>query len=224
MILRFSSMGAAALLLVGLMVATAAEGRAQVQTLTVDDIIKKLQNKAAGAPSPVTTGVPGDLPVPDAPPGDKTGAMQPGPPPTAGAKRPEPAAPAPAPAATMPFSGRAESAAPSIDLEIFFEYDSATIAPSAVRTLVILGQALASPQLKGGTFLIAGHTDAKGSREYNRALSERRARAIRDFLIETFKLDGSRLIAIGRGMDDLKNKSEPYASENRRVQVVNLGR
>ena len=50
-------------------------------------------------------------------------------------------------------------------------FDSADILPEAKPSLDELGKALTDPKLTGGTFLIAGHTDAKGSDEYNLALS-----------------------------------------------------
>ena len=79
-------------------------------------------------------------------------------------------------------------------------------------------------RLAGSTFLVAGHTDAKGSSEYNLSLSERRAQAIRQFLATGFEVSSSKLIAIGYGMEELKNRRDPYAGENRRVQIVNLTR
>lgn len=110
----------------------------------------------------------------------------------------------------------------SVDLEIFFEYDSAAITGQAARALVPLGQALADSSLRGKTFLIAGHTDAKGSSDYNQRLSERRAQAIRDFLTSGFGIDPKKLIAVGYGKEEPKNRANPEAAENRRVQIVNL--
>jgi hypothetical protein len=61
---------------------------------------------------------------------------------------------------------------PSIDLEVNFDYNSDNIGSKAMPQVSALGQALASPDLKGGTFIVAGHTDAKGSDTYNQGLSE----------------------------------------------------
>lgn len=115
-----------------------------------------------------------------------------------------------------------ESKAPSVDLEIQFAYNSATIQPKSVPLLIRLGKALGSADLQGATFLVAGHTDAKGSNSYNQTLSERRAAAVRNFLTNSFKLDSSALIAIGFGEEQLKLPGNPNSGENRRVQVVNL--
>ena len=112
----------------------------------------------------------------------------------------------------------------SVDLEVYFEFDSAEITATAARVLVLLGQALADSRLRGQSFLIAGHTDAKGEEEYNQRLSERRAQRIRDFLVSGFGLEAPKVIAIGYGKEELKNRRDPFAAENRRVQIVNLTR
>jgi outer membrane protein OmpA-like peptidoglycan-associated protein len=111
---------------------------------------------------------------------------------------------------------------PSVDLEVLFEFNSAKMTEAAVEALRPLGHALSDERLADGQFLIAGHTDGKGKADYNLELSQRRADAVREFLMENFKIDGSRLVAKGFGESRLKNPQRPRAAENRRVQVVNL--
>ena len=111
---------------------------------------------------------------------------------------------------------------PQVDLEVFFDFDSSAITPEATPLLVKLGEALSSDKLKGSVFMVAGHTDAKGSDAYNLELSNARAHAVRDFLIEKFHIEPKQLVAVGFGEEQLKSKDDPLASENRRVQVVNL--
>jgi outer membrane protein OmpA-like peptidoglycan-associated protein len=111
---------------------------------------------------------------------------------------------------------------PALDLEIYFDFDSSAITPRAVPTLIKLGQALSSDQLKTSSFLISGHTDAKGAADYNQHLSEARAAAVKAFLVGNFRVNALRLISVGYGKEDLKNPNDPEASENRRVTVVNL--
>jgi outer membrane protein OmpA-like peptidoglycan-associated protein len=111
---------------------------------------------------------------------------------------------------------------PSIDLEITFEFNSATIGPNAMPQVTALGEALTSDDLKGRTFVVAGHTDAKGGEAYNQELSERRADAVKRFLAEKYKIDASNLVTVGYGKAQLKNAASPLAGENRRVQVVNM--
>jgi outer membrane protein OmpA-like peptidoglycan-associated protein len=111
---------------------------------------------------------------------------------------------------------------PSIDLEINFEFNSDRIGRAALPTVEALGKALTDPALKGNTFILAGHTDAKGKPAYNQSLSERRADAVKEFLIEKYSIPATTLVTAGYGQTRLKNTKEPFAAENRRVAIVNM--
>jgi outer membrane protein OmpA-like peptidoglycan-associated protein len=111
---------------------------------------------------------------------------------------------------------------PSIDLEINFDYDSASIGPKAQPQVSALGEALSSADLRGRTFILAGHTDATGGDSYNQDLSERRADEVKRFLTEKYGIDPSNLVTVGYGKTKLKNTANPSSGENRRVQVVNV--
>jgi outer membrane protein OmpA-like peptidoglycan-associated protein len=111
---------------------------------------------------------------------------------------------------------------PSIDLEINFEYNSATIGTKASPQVTTLGKALSSDDLKGATFIVAGYTDAKGGDTYNQGLSERRADAVKQFLAEKYGIDAANLVTVGYGKSHLKNSNDPFAADNRRVQVINM--
>lgn len=110
---------------------------------------------------------------------------------------------------------------PKIDLEITFEYNSAVIGSKAMPQVTELGKALTSEDLKGRTFILAGFTDAKGSETYNQGLSERRADAVKQFLTERYGIEVGNLVTVGYGLKQLKDPTNPFAAENRRVQVVN---
>jgi outer membrane protein OmpA-like peptidoglycan-associated protein len=112
---------------------------------------------------------------------------------------------------------------PSIDLEIYFDFRSAEVGEKAMPTVESLGRALTSPELKGARFMVAGHTDAKGSSSYNQKLSQRRAEAVKHVLMAKFGIRGKDLVTVGYGKEKLKNTADPDAAENRRVQIVNLG-
>jgi hypothetical protein len=77
------------------------------------------------------------------------------------------------------------SSKPKIDLEINFAFNSAVIGSKAMPQVTELGKALTSEDLKGRTFILSGFTDAKGSETYNQGLSEPRADAVKQFLLET---------------------------------------
>jgi outer membrane protein OmpA-like peptidoglycan-associated protein len=110
----------------------------------------------------------------------------------------------------------------SIDIEINFDFRSAKISRSAMASVDTLGRALTNPDLKGMTFVLAGHTDAKGGTPYNQDLSEKRVDAVRRYLVDHFKLPTKDLVAVGYGKTRLKNEGDPFGPENRRVQIVNM--
>jgi outer membrane protein OmpA-like peptidoglycan-associated protein len=111
---------------------------------------------------------------------------------------------------------------PNIDLEITFDYNSADISAKSLPSVQALGRALTSADLKGSTFIVAGHTDAAGGDAYNQDLSERRADSIKRYLMEKFSIGGADLVTVGYGKSKLKDPNQPMAEVNRRVQVVNM--
>jgi len=123
-------------------------------------------------------------------------------------------APAPAPAPV--------AKAASINMQINFDYNSSSISGSSERTMATLAKALASPQLEGRKFTVIGHTDASGSAGYNKSLSDRRAAAVRSYLMNN-GVAATRLKALGKGESQLLNNDEPDAAENRRVEIQATG-
>jgi outer membrane protein OmpA-like peptidoglycan-associated protein len=111
---------------------------------------------------------------------------------------------------------------PNIDLEITFDYNSADISAKSAPSVQALGKALTNPDLKGSTFIVAGHTDAAGGDAYNQDLSERRADSIKHYLVDKFGIAGTDLVTVGYGKSKLKDPANPMAEVNRRVQVVNM--
>ncbi len=111
---------------------------------------------------------------------------------------------------------------PAIDLPMEFEYNSSSLKGEALTVANNLGKALSDPKYQGHTFLLAGHTDGRGSDVFNQKLSERRANAVKQFLIKRYRIQPEKLLAVGYGKTRLKNPGDPNARENRRVQTVNL--
>jgi outer membrane protein OmpA-like peptidoglycan-associated protein len=111
---------------------------------------------------------------------------------------------------------------PKIDLDIQFDYNSADISASSLSSVQSLGRALSNANLKGSTFIVAGHTDAAGTSAYNQDLSERRADSIKRYLVDKFGIAGTDLVTVGYGKSKLKDPGNPSAEVNRRVQVVNM--
>jgi outer membrane protein OmpA-like peptidoglycan-associated protein len=111
---------------------------------------------------------------------------------------------------------------PSIDVSINFDFNSDKIGPTAAQAVKEVGKALSNSRITGNTFVIAGHTDGKGSDAYNQDLSERRAEEVKRYLMEQYKIPAPNLLTVGYGKTMLKNASNPFAAENRRVQIVNM--
>lgn len=111
---------------------------------------------------------------------------------------------------------------PKIDLTINFDYNSAAISPKAGSQLSELATALRSPDLEGALIVLSGYTDAKGGAEYNQRLSQRRAEAVKSYLVDKLNVPAKNLDTVGYGKRDLKNPADPFGPENRRVQILNL--
>jgi len=118
--------------------------------------------------------------------------------------------------------GATEEAPRSINLYVNFAYNSTDLTSDARITLDRLGAALHDRRLDGFSFMIAGHTDAKGGAEFNKKLSERRAESVRQYLIAQFGVEPAHLTAKGFGKEQLLDPLHPEDGVNRRVQVVDI--
>lgn len=106
--------------------------------------------------------------------------------------------------------------------QIQFAFGSAELMASSFPTLDELANALAEamgdPRYRGVTFPIIGYTDAKGSDDYNLALSQRRSETVVRYLVAR-GIPAGRLMPIGRGERELADPSQPEGAINRRVEV-----
>jgi len=81
--------------------------------------------------------------------------------------------------------------------DIHFDFDQSTLKPEAKMILKRNIQTLKdNPRAK---IRIAGYTSASGTEEYNQKLSERRAKAVQEYLISEGLISGNRLSMIGYG-------------------------
>jgi outer membrane protein OmpA-like peptidoglycan-associated protein len=106
----------------------------------------------------------------------------------------------------------------SVNLNIPFQLNSSALKPQATEQLKQLELALTSPSLGSNRFVVAGHTDAKGSAEYNKQLSLRRAETVKHFLVEK-GIDPKRLDTVGYGSEKLLAPDRPDDPSNRRVEI-----
>jgi len=130
-----------------------------------------------------------------------------------------PSAPAPPPRTTAPPDVAA------ISMTVNFASGSAVLTPQAEQSLAPLGRALSSEALAPYRFRIEGHTDTVGDDLSNQRLSERRAEAVRAYLVQQHGVSASRLQAVGLGETTPLVPTGDTVAEprNRRVQVLNLG-
>ena len=128
----------------------------------------------------------------------------------------------PAPASTSrPAQMTAASLTTLGDLRITFRSGSAEMTTQGQAEAKSFARALLLPQLSRRRFEIAGHTDASGSAEHNLALSQARAEAVMDYLVDN-GVERSRLEAKGYGSEDLALPNAPRDPANRRVEARSL--
>lgn len=101
----------------------------------------------------------------------------------------------------------------------YFEFDSSELSEQALATFKAHGEYLATHLERN--VIIEGHTDERGSREYNLALGERRATAVRRVLL----LNGAaeeqlQVVSYGEESPAVSGSSEEAYSENRRAELI----
>ena len=118
--------------------------------------------------------------------------------------------------------GRALPISPTVgahkDLLITFVSGSAILTPQARANAHEFAMAMTDPRLRGRRFEIAGYTDASGAASVNLALSQRRAEAVKAYLVSQGG-NPALLEAHGYGSQDLAIPSDPKAAANRRVEA-----
>jgi len=118
-------------------------------------------------------------------------------------------------------SDTVEYLATGVKDRVFFATNKSTLTTASRDTL--RKQAAFMRKKKDSTFSIEGHADERGTREYNLALGERRANAVKDYLM-TYGISGNRLTVISYGKERPVNSgSNPLAwSQNRRSVTVKV--
>jgi outer membrane protein OmpA-like peptidoglycan-associated protein len=118
-------------------------------------------------------------------------------------------------------SDEPHSAPKFISLTIGFKFDSSQITSDSATTLNTLAKALVSEELRTLDFMIEGHTDAKGTPDYNLKLSQQRAAAVKTHLAR-LGVDVQHLQSQGKGDTELINTQDRFAAENRRVKIITI--
>ena len=122
----------------------------------------------------------------------------------------------PPPAAPTPID--------KLTIHVNFDYDKSQIRKADVGELQ---KALAFvKKYPGYKISVEGHTDSRGSDKYNQALSERRAEAVKKYLLDNGASDGDKIKAVGFGESKpiADNKTDKGRFENRRVEILIFSR
>ena len=108
----------------------------------------------------------------------------------------------------------------AVELDVWFDFDKAVVKPQSLPDI----QALATfmNDYPATTTVVEGFTDSTGSEVYNQGLSERRANAVRDVLVNKFGISGSRIEAVGYGESRpiADNNTAEGRALNRRVEAI----
>jgi len=104
-------------------------------------------------------------------------------------------------------------------LVLTFSTGSSQLTSSDKVALQEFGKAF-KEYIPGVPVTIEGHADPRGSDEFNKQLSEQRAKAVRDYLVDKLGNDPQQFEVIGFGKSRLKNTQNPVAEINRRVEFV----
>jgi len=104
--------------------------------------------------------------------------------------------------------------------DVYFGFDSAVITDEGQARLNEIGDILIT--IMDADIEVHGHTDATGPEDYNMGLSQRRAEAVRDYLVENFsQLNSSQFTVrqFGEGQPIATNDTRDGRTQNRRVEI-----
>jgi len=109
----------------------------------------------------------------------------------------------------------------SVDEKVLFDTNKADIKSSAAASLAqitgSIGQRYGTSQVR-----VMGFTDSRGDKDYNKELSEKRAEAVKNYLVATGKIDAARVSVepMGAAMPVASNATAAGRKENRRVEIA----
>ena len=153
-------------------------------------------------------------------PGCDGAALPPPPPPPPPPPAPKAAPPAPPPPPPPPPAPVSEKVTYAADT--FFDFDKYALKPEGKAKLDDLVSKMAGMNLE--VIIAVGHTDNIGTKEYNLGLSERRANAVKEYLVSK-GVEKNRIYTEGKGLSQpiASNSTAEGRAKNRRVEVEMVG-
>jgi outer membrane protein OmpA-like peptidoglycan-associated protein len=127
--------------------------------------------------------------------------------------------PPPVPKPVPPPPKPAPKVIDKMTLQVFFDFDKNILTEADLKELP---KAVAFvKKYPGAKIRLDGYTDSIGTDEYNIKLSERRATAVKNYLIKEAGVSSSKITAVGHGEADpvADNKTEEGRAKNRRVEI-----
>ena len=110
-----------------------------------------------------------------------------------------------------------QDAVDSVGSVVFFDFDKSTLTPATRR---VLDAHIALLKTNTESVRLEGHTDERGTREYNMALGERRAKAVADYMavngIARYRLE---TVSYGEERPAVAGSNEAAWAKNRRVEI-----
>src|SRR5690606_23930377 len=109
-----------------------------------------------------------------------------------------------------------------LNADTFFDFDKSVIKPEGRQVLGQVAEQVRSINLE--TLIATGHTDSIGTEEYNQGLSERRANAVKEYLI-SLGVPADRIYTEGKGETQpvASNSTREGRAQNRRVEIEIVG-
>ena len=106
----------------------------------------------------------------------------------------------------------------SVGLPIEFSFNSARILDQSRPFLDEVGKMLTLDKFSEERLVVEGHTDASGPQQYNYYLSEKRAIAVKNYVLKNYQIPANRLLVTAQGESSPLPGRNPFAGVNRRVQ------
>lgn len=108
----------------------------------------------------------------------------------------------------------------SVSAEVLFDFDKSVLKPGGKTEIHRLDEGIKAKGLQVTDIDIVGHTDSIGSAAYNQGLSERRAMAVKDYMVSD-GIDAGIIDASGQGENQpvASNETSSGRTQNRRVDI-----